>query len=331
MTSPSPNPSQSYSSMDRGDVDLIGAHCQYQYCNQLDFLPFRCESCKATYCLDHRTETAHQCPHPGAWASARRKASLSNTTSNSTTSNSSTSPSSTRPLKPCAHPPCNTPLNTPRSPAIHCPTCNRSYCLKHRLLEDHACSTLTPIGARPASSKLPTAALQTDKARQALSRLRAWGKEKQTSILAARPAPKPSSGAARIVALNQLKRTAKGDEKIPPAQRLYLHIEAEAPSMSANPTTTTPKPSTAPANPKGTFFYSSSYSIGRILDAAAKSLQVPNVNNRGGGEEQKIRVFHVEGGRLLDFGEKVGDAVGNGDTLVLLRGVGEGIPDLIEV
>lgn len=30
-----------------GDVDAIGAHCQMAYCHQLDFLPFRCDSCKS--------------------------------------------------------------------------------------------------------------------------------------------------------------------------------------------------------------------------------------------------------------------------------------------
>lgn len=64
--------------------------------------------------------------------------------------------------------------------------------------------------------------------------------------------------------------------------------------------------------------------MGRILDAAARSLQVENLNNRGGGEDEKLRVFHVEQGRLLEFGEKAGDVCANGNTIVLLRGVGLG-------
>jgi len=68
-----------------------------------------------------------------------------------------------------------------------------------------------------------------------------------------------------------------------------------------------------------------------MLDEAAKGLQVQNVNNRGGGEEEKLRVYHVEGGRLLEFGEKLGVGVGSGNTVVLLRGVGPAVPDLITV
>ena len=36
----------SYTAMSVGDVEAIGAHCEMAYCHQLDFLPFRCDSCK---------------------------------------------------------------------------------------------------------------------------------------------------------------------------------------------------------------------------------------------------------------------------------------------
>ena len=67
-----------------------------------------------------------------------------------------------------------------------------------------------------------------------------------------------------------------------------------------------------------------------MLDEAAKGLQVENVNNRGGGEETRLRVFHVESGRLMEFSEKVGQGLQNGNTVVLLRGVGPAVPDLIQ-
>merc|ERR1711977_571757 len=55
----------SFTTMDEKDPTLIGAHCQYTYCNQLDFLPFRCESCRGTFCLDHRSESGHHCQNGG--------------------------------------------------------------------------------------------------------------------------------------------------------------------------------------------------------------------------------------------------------------------------
>lgn len=35
----------SYTEM-KDDIEAIGSHCQMAYCHVLDFLPFRCESCK---------------------------------------------------------------------------------------------------------------------------------------------------------------------------------------------------------------------------------------------------------------------------------------------
>ena len=294
--------SESFTMLPDNDLDAIGAHCHYEYCNQLDFLPFRCESCKETYCLDHRTESAHACPKPGAWSAARR----------STTLRSTTSPGSQKPTvatgTQCSHPQCKTLINTHTSVGVQCPTCNRSYCLKHRLKEDHSCSTLTPIGARPGNAGLTGA-------QKALERLKAWGKSRAATASTATKRVNP--GTARILEFNNLKKSAKGDARIPTEKRVYLRVEAEA-------TTTTSK------IPSGSFFYSKEWSVGRMLDEAAKSLQVENVNNRGGGEDTRLRVFHVEGGRLLEFGEKVGEGLQSGNTVVLLRGVGPAIPDLIQ-
>ena len=217
--------------------------------------------------------------------------------------------------KPCADPKCRTTIGTSLSTSVHCATCNRDYCLKHRLKEDHDCKNLIPIGARPAPFDG-----QANQARLAFGKLKAWGaaqkqKMENTRVL---PKPKPTSTAARLIATNALKKTAKGDDKLPSEKRVYISVEAEA-------ATTTAK------FPKGAFFYSKDWVIGRVLDAAAKSLQVQNINNQGTDEKDKLRVFHVEGGRLLDFSEKLGTAVVSGNTIVLLRGVGPAIPDLIDL
>jgi AN1-type zinc finger protein 1 len=217
--------------------------------------------------------------------------------------------------RPCASPTCKTVIGTSRAPSVHCTTCNRSYCLKHRLKEDHNCKNLVPIGARPAIFDTNT---QTEKARLAFGKLKAWGSaQKSAAVSRVLPKPKPTSASARLVAVNELKKSAKGDDKLAAEKRVYLFVEAEA-------ATTTAK------FPKGQFFYSRDWVIGRVLDAAAKSLQVENVNNQGTDEKDKLRVFHVEGGRLLEFNEKVGGALVSGNTIVLLRGVGPAVPDLIQ-
>jgi predicted nucleic acid binding AN1-type Zn finger protein len=291
------------------DASLVGAHCQYSYCNQLDFLPFQCQSCNKTFCLEHRTEDSHACTNPGAWAQRRREAELAK--------KSAGEGKRMRDLvsqKPCADDSCKTIIGTSLVPGVHCANCNRDYCLKHRLREDHDCANKTPIGARAAGAA--HAAAVAEGAKSALERFKLWGqaKRQQAKVSLASSSSKPK--VAQMLAVNNLKKTAKGDAKIAPEKRVYLYVEAEAATAKAK-------------IPKGEFFYSQDWVVGKMLDAAARSLQVQNVNNQSNSEEDRLRVFHVEGGRLLEFNEKLGTALQSGNTVVLLRGVGPP-PDLIE-
>ncbi|KAM0715078.1 hypothetical protein Q7P37_009543 [Cladosporium fusiforme] len=293
---------ESFSKMSTGDVEAIGAHCQMPYCRQLDLLPFRCESCKGKFCLDHRTETAHECSKAGEWAKNRAAANQGP---------KSNVPVSAKPNiltheQQCADPGCKTLINTPLVTGVHCDKCNRSYCLKHRFTYEHNCDNLTPIGARPKQET------QKEKGRAALDRLRAWGAAKKASMPKAPVSKTKQAAAAQAQELANLKRTAKGEAKIPQEKRVYLFVEASSDTITAK-------------LPKGNFFYSTEYSVGRVLDLAAKSLQVSNLNNKVEGEDDKLRVFHVEGGRLLEYGEKLGASVQTGNTIVLLRGVGAGM------
>lgn len=300
----------SYRKMDEpnDDVSLVGKHCQLEYCNQIDFLPFLCQSCGKTYCQEHRTEDSHKCANPGAWARRRREAELAKS-----------GIGAGKQLryrvaeKPCDSPSCSTKIGSARNPGVHCQTCRRDYCHTHRLKEEHNCKNLVPIGARTGQDMAEVA----DRTKSAFAKLRAWGSAKRQEVGRALPKPKPTSAAQRMVVVNSLKKTAKGDDKLPPEKRVYVYVEAEAETTKAK-------------YPKGAFFYSKDWVIGRVLDAAARSLQVENLNNQSSSESDKLRVFHVEGGRLLEFNEKVGSALVSGNTLVLLRGVGPP-PDLIDL
>src|ERR1700712_4236805 len=195
-----PGQSNSYTAMAVGDVEAVGAHCQMEYCHQLDFLPFRCDSCKGKFCLDHRSETAHKCSNAGAWA--RAKAARNGA---STTSAPSSKPNILTHEQQCSHASCKTLIDTPLTPGIHCQTCNRRYCLKHRMKEEHACSTLTPLGARPATG--PT---QKERGMAALDKLRAWGAAKKAAIpssanILAKTSSTRKAAASNLVAINALK------------------------------------------------------------------------------------------------------------------------------
>ncbi|KAL2760096.1 hypothetical protein ACRALDRAFT_2095763 [Sodiomyces alcalophilus JCM 7366] len=295
-------------SKDGFDASLVGKHCDFEYCNQLDFLPFFCQSCRKTFCLDHRTEGTHKCANAGAWAEKRRQAALAKPSAGQ-----GRQLRDTVSQKPCASPACKTTIGTSLVPGVHCTSCNRDYCLKHRLKEDHDCKNLIPIGARRPGQ----ADLVASRTKSAFEKLRAWGSAKKEQAGRALPKPKPTSAAQRLIAVNTLKKTAKGDDKLPIEKRVYLYVEAEAETAKAK-------------FPKGEFFFSKDWVVGRMLDEAAKRLQVDNINNRSSEERDKLRVFHVEGGRLLEFNEKVGTVLVSGNTVILLRGVGPP-PDLIDL
>ena len=189
--------------------------------------------------------------------------------------------------------------------------------------EDHNCKNLIPIGARPAN---PLEA-QRERGRLAFARLKNWAENKRKEEQERQKSKKglfgfgsKSSSVARetLAEMNALKKVAKGDTSIPQDKRIYLSVEASADTTKAK-------------HPTGKFFYNKEWTVGRVLDIAAKALQVQNVNNRGDAEEDKLRVFHVEGGRLLKFSEKIGAPCVNGNMIVLLRGVGSGEVDLIDL
>lgn len=297
----------SFTKMD-SPLDTIGAHCAYEYCHQLDFLPFRCESCKSTYCLDHRTETAHKCPKAGEWARNRNKAAIGTGNTGSGRTLNGMVPTN------CSAAKCSTIINTMKNTGSRCDKCNRQYCLKHRLQEEHDCKNIVPLGARQSDNATANPFDNSaEKLRSGFSRLRAWTKDKQTTI---KPKSKASVAAATSLAtINTLKRNAKGDSNVPGAKRLYVNVEAEAHSQDSQ-------------HRAQALFFSVDWSVGRMLDDAAKRMQISNLNNRAEGESDRLRVYHVEGGKLLEFNEKLGAVPGlkTGDTIALLRGV-EGLEE----
>ncbi|KAL9053155.1 MAG: hypothetical protein Q9162_004952 [Coniocarpon cinnabarinum] len=291
---PQDTESPSYTKMSVGDVEAVGARCEAPFC---------------------------------AWAAARRQQSQSQ------------SPLAPKPTilthdQQCSRPDCKTLINTPLSQGVRCQLCSRDYCLKHRFKDDHECDNIPK--PRPSDGGVGNA----------LAKLRSWGQSRKSasaggsspsprrsvnvtaSLERAESSPKgsklqrivspfkskrPSKPSAAIVQVNALKKSAKGDMKIPPDSRIYVHLEAVAEGEGV----------AGAKIPKADAFYSKDWSVGKILDAAATTLAVTNVNNRGGGEEQRLRVFYVDGGKLLPFSDKLSaTGVKNGDTLVLLRGVG---------
>ncbi|CCX06178.1 hypothetical protein FPQ18DRAFT_334321 [Pyronema domesticum] len=290
------------------DFAGIGSHCDLDTCRQLDFLPFTCTYCKGTFCGKHRSVADHSCPKYDSAAAERAAAAAR------AASVSSYRPRPTSMLAGlCAATRCKININTATQPGVNCEKCRKQYCITHRLPDTHDC--------KPPS--IPVMNLAEEKGKAALE----WFKKVTTEtkkmeektgggLLGAfgvqkKPPPKTS-----VAAVMKMKKEAKGDEKVPVPKRVYVHVEAEARTATAR-------------IPRGVFWYSKEWKVGRVLDAAAKSLQVTNVNNQVDSDEKKLRIFHVEGGRVLEFNEMIGDIAVDGNTLVLMRGLQ--MPDLLEV
>ncbi|KAL3142485.1 hypothetical protein ABBQ38_002812 [Trebouxia sp. C0009 RCD-2024] len=52
----------------QGSADLLalGSHCSVPACQQIDFLPFKCDCCGQVFCLQHRTYESHSCQKAGS-------------------------------------------------------------------------------------------------------------------------------------------------------------------------------------------------------------------------------------------------------------------------
>ncbi|KAL1975757.1 hypothetical protein VTN31DRAFT_4149 [Thermomyces dupontii] len=301
-------------SMPDEDLDAIGRNCDYQYCRQLDFLPFRCASCGGTFCLQHRTEAAHECQKAGEWGRRRLEANIKPTTTTTTTTTTTATSAAGKTGKPCAKESCKTRIDTATQPAVHCDKCNRSYCLAHRLPEEHACSTLKPSQPTAAATTHESSERETlrkifERLKTSSSRFLSSGNNNNKSSRN-NTSTTSNSAASRIAQLNQLRREAKGDPCIPPDRRIYLHVVGTANNGTAD------KP------PEAKLYFDTRWKVGRVLDDAARRLRVENLNNRVDGEAQRLRLFHVEGGRFLEFSEAIADGVANGNTIVMLRGAG---------
>eukprot|EP00301_Raphidiophrys_heterophryoidea_P027041 c9455_g1_i1.p1 GENE.c9455_g1_i1~~c9455_g1_i1.p1 ORF type:complete len:319 (-),score=106.07 c9455_g1_i1:127-1041(-) len=122
----------------------LGKHCDHPECHLLDFLPFNCDACKATFCLDHHKYADHQCKIGRAPKSAECK------TCPHCSQVVSIQPSLTADQSLTNHINQGCPQERKRGPqcvecrksqlvSMKCSTCNECVCPKHRHPLDHHC------------------------------------------------------------------------------------------------------------------------------------------------------------------------------------------------
>ncbi|POY75377.1 hypothetical protein BMF94_1534 [Rhodotorula taiwanensis] len=148
----------------------IGRHCKEPSCNQLDFLPFKCPSCRLDFCSDHwRPPAGHKCSEYDETKADNRVPTcplcsqpvsfpltsdpniamdrhLSTAcpvllpelaSSLSSISSSGRGPAPKRSPNECSARGCKTKMIVP----IECDSCHRKFCPSHRWKTDHACES----------------------------------------------------------------------------------------------------------------------------------------------------------------------------------------------
>lgn len=153
---------------DSMEFEHVGLHCSFEGCNQRDFLPFKCDICKRSFCGDHRTYTSHSC----SGANFKDKTSIDCPLCNKSIlltmadnpdtiweqhyMNScvpSTGAGSAKPVtKSCARNGCRVTLSL--SNTMTCSKCHRTVCLTHRIPEEHGCSALVSSCADNTSNEV---------------------------------------------------------------------------------------------------------------------------------------------------------------------------------
>lgn len=133
------------------DLMALGTHCSVVDCRQLDFLPFNCQHCKHTFCLEHRQPAQHNCTasaptnvvlcplcakairvQPGEDANAAWER------HNSTGACDPANYAAVHAKRTCPVQGCREKLTT--SNKYTCRDCGKEVCLKHRFATSHACA-----------------------------------------------------------------------------------------------------------------------------------------------------------------------------------------------
>lgn len=269
----------------------LGKHCEEPSCRQLDFLPFVCSACKRTFCSDHRTFQAHNCPEVknviipecpicGQFISVER-GDDPNVKIDQHIEKGCPTEAIARSQNKCSYRRCK---NTELVPFL-CNLCNRNFCVTHRLSQDHQCTKL--------EKKEPKESLWASLGQQV--------KERIDNLILQQTAKKPT---AKKVQMMKLKTKAIGNANIPPEKRFYAEVIFPLESR---------------VQPK-LMFFNSNWTIGKVLDVAADAGGIENNNNQANAE--KLRIISLKNGLPLENSIQLKDCqevLQSGDSILLER------------
>jgi predicted nucleic acid binding AN1-type Zn finger protein len=212
-------------------------------------------------------------------------------------------------------------------------SCNQTFCKQHRFPEIHQCSSLTRSKTLAEREQIrtdhlpPSQSLFPDRSNfkvqlktteenpttikgsikpSALKKLKNFFANNKKSI----QKKPPQNATKKLIELSKLKSVAKGDEKVPATERIYIWVQVidneneKFDSIVKNPV-----------------YVSRSWPMGRALDSIALSLALKNTNNRTTDESQKLNLFQQKGDEFSRLSPSSRcNTLTNGDTVFIVRG-----------
>ncbi|KAK6462152.1 hypothetical protein DFJ63DRAFT_144521 [Scheffersomyces coipomensis] len=278
---------------DDGELGIMNLGKNCSFCSQLDFLPFQCEFCNEIFCSDHRNVEIHKCKGLDKFNNQYSR-----------------SPS----------PPSNLPSSKTLFPDREA----------HKRQIDAALATSgnkpTSIFEKAAASaqtqfRVGDVAKTTPNAFKKLQRFLQLQRSK-SSLLKSKSS---KSASAKIADISLLKKSAKGDSKIPISDRIYIWCLF----LNHSKNNTSDEEDQQFKNIKiekerKPIFVSKNWVVGRALDSIANELHIPNINNSTVDINEKLNIFKLNESQdepiVVKNNLKTLQAFKNGDILYLVKG-----------
>ena len=237
---------------DEGMLD-IGKHCTI--CRELDFLPFVCLKCQKSFCSNHRNEyNLHPCmiklQQEKLDKQEREKADISKL-----------------PKSQSVFPD----LNKIRKEAEIKYQAEQNRKIGQRLTnikeDNNKLLTSVEVAMLRLKKLLGNTKSNNNSKSSSGMKLFSFGNNKSTN-----------STASRMIELNKLKRSAKGDSRIPINDRIYVWINYNSDDDTK-------------FELKQGQFFSKRWPIGKMLDSSAELSKIKNVNNKEVDKSLKLAMF----------------------------------------
>lgn len=250
-----------------------GKHCEFQSCQQLSFLPLKCEGCGKFFCKNHNFRDNHNCSKStriSPKCPICQQTIIVGLNEDLNFKVNQHIEMGCRVFKPffdesktvgnlCFFSGCKESANSP----IVCPYCNQKFCPQHQLPEVHKCRHFTPA-VTPSSSSSSSAS-------SSFSSPSSFIADKVGGLFAKK---KEGIKYTSNVAITQVKRMrALGNEKIEVTKRVYFDIILlDNDEKKAK-----------------TYYFQKDHPVGRCIDWLATKEKYINNNNIPG--EKKLCLF----------------------------------------